>query len=157
MGSEIDPVTVETATRKRPLEPPPALVKLEVSPKRPCAGTDTDGDSFEEFFALLKRIEATDRHCFRSRGANRQEPAAKSIEAGKIDDACKAVTTHASWWPSFEWEDFSSRGNGTRNVDPKAIDRNFKAARKREQVSPVANLDGERSLDLNLPLELMPL
>jgi len=153
MGSKIDPATVETMTKKRSLESYSTLA--EVSPKRPCAGTNTDTDSFEEFFALLQRIKATERHCSRSRGANRQEPAAKCIEAGKADDA-KAVTSQALWRPSFEWEDFLPRGNGTRDVDWKAVDRDLKG-REREQEQERVSPDRGRSLDLNLPLGLMPL
>lgn len=159
MGSKIDPaaaaMAVETATskRQRPLESSSALA--EVNPKRPCtdAGADTDVDGFEEFFALLQRIEATEKHCLRSRGAGRQEPAAKCVDAGK-DDKAKAVTSQASWRPSFKWEDFSpGPGNRNRDVDSKDGDWNLKG---RERVSPEASLDGERRLDLNLPSGLYP-
>lgn len=69
---------------------------LNPIPKRSC--TTRDGDSFEEFFALLQRIEESHRYCSRTRNdLNRQE-------------------SKASWCPSFVWEDFSSRANGTRDV-----------------------------------------
>lgn len=107
----------ETAT-KRPLESSLPWVRNRKEagaeadypnpiPKRPCTGRD--GDSFEEFFALLQRIQATDRYCFRTRNHhNRQESGVKCVET---------VASKASWRPSFEWEDFSSRGNGTRDVE----------------------------------------
>jgi hypothetical protein len=155
MGLQIDPVAVETMTKKRSLES--SSVLAEANPKRPCAGTNTDTDSFEEFFALLQRIKATERHCSRSRGADRQEPAAKCIEAGKADDA-KVVTSQALWRPSFEWEDFLPRGNGTRDVDWKAVDGDLKGReREQEQEQERVSPDRRRSLDLNLPLGLMPL
>lgn len=107
----------ETAT-KRPLESSLPWIRnrdeAEVEadyfnsiPKRPC--TSRDGDSFEEFFALLQRIQATQRNCFRTRNhLNRQDSAVKCVET---------VASKASWRPSFEWEDFSSRGNGTRDLE----------------------------------------
>jgi len=106
----------ETAT-KRPLEPSLPWIRnteeaeddtLGPIPKRRCTGRD-GGDSFEEFFALLQRIQATQRNCFRTRDhVNRQEPAAKCAQT---------VASKASWRPSFEWEDFSSHRNGTHDVD----------------------------------------
>jgi hypothetical protein len=156
MGSDIDRSRgLETMTKKRSMESSSALA--EASPKRPCGGTNADTDSFEEFLALLQRIEAAEKPCWRSRGAYLQKTAVKCSEAGKADDA-KAVTSQTLWRPSFEWEDFLPRGNGTRDVDWKAGDRDLKGReRERERVSPEASLDGERSWDLNLPLELMPL
>lgn len=154
MGSEIDPAAVEATTRKRPLE---SSDLAEVTPKRPCVDTDTDGDRFEEFFALLRRIEATQRYWSRSRGANRQDPAAKCVEAGKVEGA-KTVTSQASWWPSFEWEDFLPGGNGARGGESKAVDRKLKGMEpERERVSPETGLDEDRSLDLNLSLGLISL
>lgn len=100
---------------KRPLEPSlpwitnreePEDDSLDPIPKRPCTGGD--GDSFEEFFALLQRIEATHNYCLRTRNRfNPEGPAAKCAQAAK-----------ASWRPSFEWKDFSSRGTGTRDDEP---------------------------------------
>lgn len=158
MSSEIDPSAVETMTIKRRLESSSAALAV-ASPKRPCAGTDTDTDSFEEFFALLQRIKNTERHCsLKSRGAAaRQEPAVKCIEAGKVDGA-KAVTPQAPWRPSFEWEDFLPRGNGTHDVEGKAGEQNWKGGEHEgERFSPETSLDREKCLDLNLPLALMPL
>lgn len=124
-GSEIDthpPLVMEESKKtstKRPLESSLPWIRNRegagaeaeanyINPirKRPCSGGD--GDSFEEFFTLLQRIKATERHCFRTRNQlNRQEPAVKCV---------KTFESKASWRPSFEWEDFSSRGNGTCDV-----------------------------------------
>merc|ERR1711915_259233 len=143
---------VQIMTKKRSMESSSALA--EASPKRPCTGTNNDSDSFEEFFALLQRIEATKRHCSRSRGANRKAIATKCSGAGKIEDA-KAVTSQALWRPSFEWEDFLPRGTGTRDVDCKAGERGSEGREsERERVSAEASVEGDKGLDLNLPLEL---
>lgn len=134
----------ETAT-KRPLESSLPWMKnreeaeieadyLNPIPKRSC--TSRDGDTFEEFFALLQRIEKSHRYCSTTRNhLNRRE-------------------SKASWRPSFEWEDFSSRGNGTRDVKSrisavKACDMRVED----KEVVPHSSNNPKSGADLNPALE----
>jgi len=134
----------ETAT-KRPLESSLPWMRnreeaeveadyLNPIPKRSC--TSRDGDSFEEFFALLQRIEESHRYCSRTRDhLNRQE-------------------SKASWRPSFEWEDFSSSGNGTRDVKSRlcAVKASNRRVEKKEVV-PHASNNPKSGADPNPSLE----
>ncbi|GLJ09252.1 hypothetical protein SUGI_0104760 [Cryptomeria japonica] len=91
--------------------------------KRICA--EDKNSEVDEFFALLKRIDETEKQLRRAN--NRQQLPRKEASA---------------WRPSFEWEDFCTAGNRTRDVQQVSLciprhDNNTQIARE--------------SLDLNLP------
>ncbi|GLJ09254.1 hypothetical protein SUGI_0104790 [Cryptomeria japonica] len=102
----------------------------------------------DEFFALLQRIRET----------GKQFPALRKPNPTRSLTSLQAGTCNPVWRPSFEWEDFGSGGNGTRDVKPsppenaEVLNLNSKRGVKRQSVYLDEKNNGDTEMpDLNLP------
>ncbi|GLJ09253.1 hypothetical protein SUGI_0104780 [Cryptomeria japonica] len=102
----------------------------------------------DEFFALLQRIRET----------GKQFPALQKPNPTKSLTSLQAGNCNSVWPLSFEWEDFGSAGNRTRDVKPsppenaEVLNLNSKRGVKRQNVYLDEENNGDiEMLDLNLP------
>ncbi|GLJ09256.1 hypothetical protein SUGI_0104830 [Cryptomeria japonica] len=141
--------------------------EIRVSEKRARSEGMSTSNDVDEFFAVLKRIDETEKQFGIMRTVNKGKASSVSLECSPAGCNKQAVMPRSVWRPSFAWEDFCGSGIGSRNENG-SLCTAFNESSKRNLPEIVNNdsncvqrrclrvdqdYEGSRErLDLNLPL-----